>query len=161
MVSLVLLVSGAWGAARASEAAPAASATAAAPSVAPPGPRPLPTIPHGGRVVLVKVDGTIDLGLAPLDDGPVARCKCGLKALQYMATGVPVVASPVGALREIVVPGETGLHATSTDEWERSIASLLEDPAFRRRLGRAGRAVVETRWSYDAHAAEYESALRG
>jgi glycosyltransferase involved in cell wall biosynthesis len=102
-----------------------------------------------------------DVGLAPLDDGPRARCKCGLKALQSMAAGAPVIASPVGALREIVVDGKTGLHATTPEQWAAALDALLRDPALRMRMGRAGREAVERRWSFDVHEAAFESALRG
>lgn len=103
----------------------------------------------------------IDVGLAPLADGPMARCKCGLKALEYAASGAAVVASPVGALGRIVVPGETGFHASSPGEWASALDRLLGDRALRSRMGAAGRAVVEARWSFDAHAATYDRALRG
>lgn len=103
----------------------------------------------------------IDVGLAPLSDGPVERCKCGLKALQHAASGAPVVASPVGALREVVVHGATGLLASSPDEWAAAIESLLADRALRVSMGRAARVSAASRWSFDAHAATFESALRG
>jgi len=103
----------------------------------------------------------IDVGLAPLADGPVARCKCGLKAIQYAATGAPVVASPVGTLAEIVVPGATGFLATSPEEWSAALDRLLSDRARRLAMGRAARQDVAERWSYDAHAASFEDALRG
>jgi glycosyltransferase involved in cell wall biosynthesis len=102
-----------------------------------------------------------DVGLAPLSDDPVSRCKCGLKALQTMAAGAPVVASPVGALREIVVPGQTGLHAASAGEWGAALARLVADRPLRLGLGNGARAAVERRWSFDVHEARFESALRG
>jgi glycosyltransferase involved in cell wall biosynthesis len=113
----------------------------------------------GGRETADLAD--VDVGLAPLSDGPVERCKCGLKALQYAASGAPVVASPVGALPQIVVHGATGFHATSMDEWAAALDSLLADPALRASMGRAARAAVESRWSFDVHAAQFERALRG
>lgn len=103
----------------------------------------------------------VDVGLAPLADGPMERCKCGLKALEYAASGAAVVASPVGALGRIVVPSETGFLASAPGDWAAALDRLLADPALRRRMGAAGRAVVEARWSYDAHAATYARALRG
>jgi hypothetical protein len=89
----------------------------------------------------------LDVGLYPLQDTPWGRGKCGFKALQYLACGVPCVASPVGVLREIVRPGETGRHATDAGEWVAACQALLEDPAERGRLGGAGRALVERAWS--------------
>ena len=103
----------------------------------------------------------IDAGLAPLDDGPVARCKCGLKALQYLATGVPLVASPVGALTRIVEPSLNGFLASDAAGWARALERLLSDSPLRRRMGRAGRDTLEKQWSYAAHEPAFEAALRG
>jgi hypothetical protein len=103
----------------------------------------------------------VDVGLAPLGDGPMERCKCGLKALQYAAAGAAVVASPVGALARIVVDGATGFHATTPDEWTRALDALLSDRDLRLRLGAAARRDVARRWSFDAHATMFERALRG
>ncbi|MDP2958849.1 MAG: glycosyltransferase family 4 protein [Longimicrobiales bacterium] len=91
--------------------------------------------------------GSMDVGLYPLDDTPWSRGKCGFKALQYLACGVPCVASPVGVLREIVRPGVTGLHAVGEDEWVESCARLLSGAEERRRMGEAGRTLVEERYS--------------
>jgi glycosyltransferase involved in cell wall biosynthesis len=103
----------------------------------------------------------LDVGLAPLIDGPSFRRKCGLKALQYMASGLPVVASPVGANARIVDDGETGFHARTDAGWVTALDRLLGDAMTRRRLGAAGRAAAEHAWSFDAHAQRYEDCLRG
>jgi glycosyltransferase involved in cell wall biosynthesis len=102
----------------------------------------------------------VDVGLAPLADGPAARCKCGLKAIEYGAVGAPAVASPVGALREIVEPGVTGLHAASPAEWLGALCTLLGDRDARLRMGAAARASVASRWSAAAHARNFDAALR-
>ncbi len=103
----------------------------------------------------------MDVGLAPLLDAPKQRYTCGLKALQYMATGAPVVGSPVGPLNEIVSNGETGLLASTPEEWARALDRLLANRDLRLRLGAAGRRDVEERWSFAAHEASFEDALRG
>lgn len=103
----------------------------------------------------------IDVGLAPLVDGPKQRHTCGLKALQYMASGTPVVASPVGALVDIVRPEVTGLHASTPDEWLQALDRLLADRDLRLRLGAAGRRDVEERWAFATHERSFEDALRG
>jgi len=88
-----------------------------------------------------------DVGLMPLEDTPFARGKCGLKILQYMAAGVPVVASPVGVNAEIIRHGHNGLLATTAAEWERTLEDLLADAPLRERLGREGLRTVEERYS--------------
>jgi glycosyltransferase involved in cell wall biosynthesis len=88
-----------------------------------------------------------DVGIMPLPDDPWRRGKCGMKALLYMAVGVPTVASPVGLNTEIVRDGENGLLASTEDEWVESLVRLARDAALRRRLGEAGRATVESQFS--------------
>jgi glycosyltransferase involved in cell wall biosynthesis len=88
-----------------------------------------------------------DVGLMPLTNTEWERGKCGLKALQYMALGIPAVVSPVGVNAEIVRHWENGLVASSREEWERALDRLLADAELRRRLGAAGRATVEATYS--------------
>lgn len=102
----------------------------------------------------------ITIGVMPLDDTEWERGKCGLKALQYMALGIPAVVSPVGVNAEIVRDGENGLLATSGEEWERALERLLADAGLRRRLGDAGRATVEAGYSARVHAPRVAAAFR-
>lgn len=88
-----------------------------------------------------------DVGIMPLPDEPWERGKCGLKLIQYMACGLPVVASPVGVNREIVEPGVNGFLAESSADWTKAFRTLMADPALRRRMGEAGRRRVEERYA--------------
>lgn len=89
----------------------------------------------------------MDVGIMPLTDTPWARGKCGYKLIQYMACGLPVVASPVGVNCEIVEDGVNGFLAETEAEWRAALTRLLRDPDLRRRMGQAGRAKVEARYS--------------
>jgi glycosyltransferase involved in cell wall biosynthesis len=89
----------------------------------------------------------LDIGIMPLPNDEWAKGKCGLKVLQYMACGVPVVASPVGMNQEIIRDGDNGFLATKDDEWLEKLTLLLRDEALRRKLGREGRKMVEDRYS--------------
>jgi len=84
-----------------------------------------------------------DIGVNWLPDDAWSRGKCGLRVLQFMAAGLPVVANPVGMNRRMVVHGRTGLLASTPAEWAAAIARLAADPALRRKLGTAGRRLVE------------------
>ena len=84
-----------------------------------------------------------DLGIMPLPDEAWARGKCGFKLIQYMACGLPVVASPVGVNREIVEHGVNGFLAETFDEWVVALRALLSNPALRESMGAAGRRKVE------------------
>lgn len=94
----------------------------------------------------------IHFGLAPLPDDPWTRGKCGLKILQMLALGRPVVASAVGVQADQVVDGKTGFLADSRESFLEGILKLMEDPALRRRLGEAGREDVRRHWSVEAWA---------
>ena len=85
-----------------------------------------------------------DIGVMPLNDSPWERGKCGYKLIQYMACGLPVVASPVGVNTSIVSEGLNGYLAADSQGWLAALQALVRDPALRARLGAAGRAVVET-----------------
>ena len=94
----------------------------------------------------------VDIGIMPLPDDPWSRGKCALKALQYMALGLPTVCSPVGVNSVIIRDGENGMLAATDDEWIEKLSTLLGSPDLRERLGRAGRATVEERYSAAAQA---------
>lgn len=89
----------------------------------------------------------VDIGIMPLSDTPWARGKCGYKLIQYMACGLPVIASPVGVNAEIVEHGVNGFLVTTEAEWREALGLLLRDPELRGRMGRAGRRTVEERYS--------------
>jgi len=93
-----------------------------------------------------------DIGLSWVPDDPWSRGKCGLKVLQYMAAGLPVVANPVGVQAEMVRHGETGFLATTPGEWIKAVRTLAFDPVLRQRMGEAGRAVLEAEFSVRAGA---------
>lgn len=90
---------------------------------------------------------SMDIGVMPLTDTPWARGKCGYKLIQYMACGLPVVASPVGVNKDIVEHGVNGFLAETDKEWRSAIETLLSDAELRRRMGAAGRKKVEESYS--------------
>jgi len=94
----------------------------------------------------------LDVGLMPLRDDEWSRGKCGMKALQYMALGIPPVVSPVGVNTAIVRDGVNGFCAGAEEEWIDRIALLLEDEPLRRSLGQEARRTVEESYSARAHA---------
>lgn len=99
------------------------------------------------------------IGLMPLPRDEWTRGKCGLKALQYMACGVPPVVTPYGAALEIVEDGVNGLHADTPEEWRAAIMRLRDDPAERERLGATARRTVEERYALSEWAPRMADAL--
>jgi glycosyltransferase involved in cell wall biosynthesis len=101
-----------------------------------------------------------DVGLYPLWDDPWTRGKCGFKAIQFMACGVPVLAAAVGANRDIIEDGVNGFLASTDEEWTEKLGWLLTDRALRDKLGQAGRRTVEERYSVRANAPALIDALQ-
>jgi glycosyltransferase involved in cell wall biosynthesis len=100
-----------------------------------------------------------DIGISWLPDDAWSRGKCGLKVLQYMAAGLPVIANAIGVQTHLVRHGETGYLVKTPDEWCAAIQQLARDPELRRRLGRAGRRLVEREFSVVAGAAHWQTVL--
>lgn len=128
------------------------------------GPDPLPGVEkeilpwsEAGEVADIQSFGA---GIMPLPDEPFERGKCGYKLIQYMACGLPVIASPVGVNTRIVEPGATGLLASSGSEWTAAILELASNPGLRARLGAAGRARVEQEYSLQVAAPRLLEILR-
>ena len=90
-----------------------------------------------------------DVGIMPLFDDAWSRGKCGYKLIQYMASGLPVIASPVGVNRRIVDDGRNGFLAADLDAWRASFRAMHADPALRSRMGSEGRAKVVAQYSRD------------
>ena len=99
---------------------------------------------------------SFDIGIMPLEDNKYNRGKCGLKALQYMAVGLPVVCSPVGINKDIIEDGANGFLAVTKDEWMKKIAELIENPALREKMGNHGRKLVEKKYSYQITYPKFE-----
>ena len=95
---------------------------------------------------------SMDIGIMPVSDQPFQRGKSGYKLVQYMACGLPVVASSIGANRDMVDEGENGFLVWSPDDWIRALGRLVEDPSLRSTLGQAGRLKAEREYSLHVHA---------
>lgn len=104
---------------------------------------------EGGEVEFVQ---RMDIGIMPLTDGPWEKGKCGYKLIQYMACGVPVIASPVGVNVSIVNGSHCGLLAQSQAEWEVALMRLLQSADERIALGKAGRKAVTDIYSLQIQA---------
>lgn len=102
----------------------------------------------------------LDVGLYPLADDPWAAGKSGLKAIQYMACGVPYIASPVGVVADIGLPGVTHLVANTAADWQEALLALLRDPERRVEMGAAGRRHAESNHGIERSADALASALR-
>ncbi len=80
---------------------------------------------------------SFDVGIMPLSSDDWSKGKSAFKLLQYMACGLPVVASPIG-MNLSVVSLDSGYLASNTIEWYESLKCLALDPKLRERMGRIG-----------------------
>jgi len=104
---------------------------------------------------------TADIGISWVPDDLWSRGKCGLKVLQYMAAGLPVVANPVGVHAEIVRHGKTGFLTASPAQWIEAVRWLARDPGLRQRMGQSGRRLVEAIYHTRVGAARWLTLLGG
>jgi glycosyltransferase involved in cell wall biosynthesis len=96
-----------------------------------------------------------DIGISWVPEDAWSEGKCGLKILQYMAAGLPVVTNPVGVHVEMVRDGATGFLARTVEDWVSAIARLAGDTDLRRTLGTAGRRRLEAEYSVAAGAGRW------
>ena len=104
-----------------------------------------------------------DIGIAPLDPaGKFNRCKSHLKAMEYGALGIPVIASDSEPYRWYVQHGVTGFLVRQDHEWGRYLRDLVNDEAMRAEMGAAGRRLA-ARWTiqerYTAWVQAYERVM--
>jgi glycosyltransferase involved in cell wall biosynthesis len=100
---------------------------------------------------------SFDIGIMPLPDDEWAKGKCGFKALQYMALGIPTVVSPVGVNTRIVEAGENGLLARTSEEWFNALSSLIENEKVRKEMGIAGRKKIIAHYSVNSVSSSFLS----
>jgi glycosyltransferase involved in cell wall biosynthesis len=135
-----------------------------------PGDGPLAKLPLDGVTVryvpwdaATEVDQlrSFDIGLMPLLDDDWSRYKCGLKLLQYMAVGIPGVASPVGVNQQIVEQRVDGFLADTDAQWIESLEELCRDADLRQKIGAAARRKVEQEYSIQANLSRLISCFEG
>lgn len=103
----------------------------------------------------------IHLGLAPLPDDAWTRGKCGLKVLQTMSVGRPIVASAVGVQKDQVMDGVTGFLADSRMQFLEGLLTLIGDADLRHRMGKAAMDHVRAHWSVDVWAPRLVDVIDG
>lgn len=100
---------------------------------------------------------SFDIGIMPMEDTQVSQGKCGFKMIQYMATGIPVVSSPVGANAVIFEGSNAGALATTQQEWVEALRGLVEDKSRRIECGAQAREHAIAHYSVQAVLPRYLS----
>jgi len=100
-----------------------------------------------------------DVGLYPLLPNAFNHFKCGFKALEYMAVGIPVVSSAVAINVDIVDPGENGYLVNTKQEWITALSELICNNDLRKQMGQSGRKIVEEQYNIEKNALLIKSIL--
>jgi L-malate glycosyltransferase len=108
----------------------------------------------------VEIIRSFDIGLYPIPDEQWVYGKSGLKALQYMAAGVPTIASAIGTNFRIIEDGKNGFLAKNEEEWAFYLHKLSEDETLRKKIGMAGARLVEERYSIQANKGTYLAIIK-
>ena len=101
----------------------------------------------------------IDVGLYPLEQNDWVLGKSGLKALQYMAIGIPVVATDIGTSKDIISHMESGLLVSTRKDWVVALKTLIDDSLLREKIGKAAREVIVNRYSLNTIKEKYFDVL--
>lgn len=102
-----------------------------------------------------------DIGVYPLPDEEWVLGKSGLKALQYMALGIPTIATNIGTIKRIIVPNENGILVQTPEEWKQALLSLMQNKDLREKIGKKAAITVEEGYSINSTKHTYLSILDG
>ncbi|MBI4707543.1 MAG: glycosyltransferase [Candidatus Omnitrophica bacterium] len=108
-----------------------------------------------------KVFFDADIGIMPVYDTLWNRRKCAFKALLYMASGIPVVSSPVGVVTSFIKDSENGFIANTSQDWENKLEKLILSESLRKTVGLSGRDTVENSFSLIKNALLWKQVING
>lgn len=111
-------------------------------------------------IVIDEAIDDFDIGVYPLIENNSNKYKCGFKALEYYAKGIPVVSSNVAMNKDIVLHEETGFIVNTTEEWISALEALIKDAQLRKRMGEAGHKHVKENYAIEKIAARFEEIVR-
>lgn len=103
---------------------------------------------------------TFDVGIMPLDNTSWERGKCGFKLIQYMACGIPVIASPVEINKIIVNHSVNGFLAETEEGWSEYFKLLQKNTQLRLEMGLQGRKTVEANYTLEVAAPKLINILK-
>lgn len=104
---------------------------------------------------------SFDIGVMPLLNDEWSQGKSATKLLQYMAAGVPAVASCVGVNKEIVQDGVNGFLAGSHNEWIEKISCLIDNKTFSGKMCQEARKTIERHYSTEVNAPKLIKVIKG
>jgi glycosyltransferase involved in cell wall biosynthesis len=88
-----------------------------------------------------------DIGVLPVLDKPENEWKFFLKLVQYLMSGLAVVADRAGSNADVIQDGVNGFIVDTPEQWTERLSQLIEDRELRERMGRAARQTALDRYS--------------
>ena len=107
----------------------------------------------------VKLMRSFDIGIYPLPMNNWVKGKSGLKAIQYMAFGIPTVASNIGNTPNIITNRIEGILVRSEDEWILALEELINNPQLRDKMGKNAREKALRKYSLQSVSESYANVL--
>jgi L-malate glycosyltransferase len=124
----------------------------------------LPHVAHTGLEWRAKTEvedlRRLDVGLLPLPSTPWTPHKFYLKLIQYMALGIPPVATPLGSNPIVIEHGENGFLVSGDADWLQTVEQLVADPELRMRVGQRAAETARRRYTLQANAEKIVAAFR-
>jgi glycosyltransferase involved in cell wall biosynthesis len=102
----------------------------------------------------------MQVGMVPVPITEWNKRKFFMKSAQYMALGIPAVASPIGSNPEVIEHGGTGFLADTTAQWVEYLELLIRDHPMRVRMSHKAAQVARERFSLEANAGKVIEAFR-
>jgi len=93
----------------------------------------------------------IDIGIMPLQADEWAEGKCGFKLIQYLALGIPAIASVIGVNKEIIQEGVNGYLCSEEEDWVNALKQLIQDSVLRQHMGTRGRQKIVKEYSIEGN----------
>lgn len=97
------------------------------------------------------------IGIMPLQNDAWSEGKCGFKLIQYLALGIPAIASPIGVNKKIIRNGQNGFLCETSEEWYQALKLLLEDQTLREKFGANGQKKMRASFSLQSNAGNFLS----
>ncbi|MBA3789282.1 glycosyltransferase family 4 protein [Patescibacteria group bacterium] len=120
----------------------------------------IPQVAWDQPIEVIAIMQQFDIGVMPLQRTEVNRGKDAWKAKEYMGCGVATILSNWGENPYVVTNDVNGILVDSEDDWYESFKKLVEDRAFRKKIGDASRDHMEAEYSYKAFVPKFLSATK-
>lgn len=113
------------------------------------------TLDWGKEGEIQKANNSFDIGVCPLMNNESNEGRCSLKVLDYMASGLPVVISPIGENKYFIEEEVGGFLPKDEDEWVECLEKLITDTALREKKGKEAKERLVRKYSYQANMQKY------